>query len=303
VKEKDSHHSHSHSHHHHHGSASNIKIAFFLNLSFTVIELAGGYLTNSVAIVSDALHDLGDSFSLGLAWFLEKYSNKKRTDYFSYGYKRFSLLGAFLNAVILLIGSLFILMEAVPRILKPEQSYAEGMLALAVLGIAVNGFAVWKTAKGKSMNEKVISLHLLEDVLGWIAVFVVSIIMMFSGLNILDPILSLLITLYILWGVVKNLKETLLLFLQAAPKHLDISTVEKELRNHKQVIDIHDTHIWSLDGEHNIFSTHLIIGKTSGKKDIENIKCDIKEILKNMGISHSTLEIEFEDENCEAYCR
>lgn len=295
---------HNHKHHsHEHNSVKNIKIAFFLNFFFTIIEFIGGYLTNSVAIMSDALHDLGDTFSLGLAWFLEKFSSKKRTDKFSYGYKRFSLLGAFINAVILLLGSLFILSEAIPRILNPETSNAQGMLILAIFGILVNGYAVYKTSKGKTMNEKVISLHLLEDVLGWVAVFIVSIVMIFTNLTILDPILSVLITLYILWGVLKNLKATALLFLQATPNDLDTNKIDNELKKNPLVQDIHDTHIWSLDGEEHILSSHIVIKGNSTKEDIKKIKIEIKKNLINQGIKHSTLEIEFEDEICEDYCK
>jgi cobalt-zinc-cadmium efflux system protein len=294
---------HNHNHKHEHNSVKNIKIAFFLNFFFTIIEFIGGYLTNSVAIMSDALHDLGDTFSLGLAWFLEKFSSKKRTDKFSYGYKRFSLLGAFINAVILLLGSLFILSEAIPRIINPETSNAQGMLILAIFGILVNGYAVYKTSKGKTMNEKVISWHLLEDVLGWVAVFIVSIVMIFTNLTILDPILSVLITLYILWGVLKNLKATALLFLQATPNDLDTNKIDNELKKNPLVQDIHDTHIWSLDGEEHILSSHIVIKGNSTKEDIKKIKIKIKKNLINQGIKHSTLEIEFEDEICEDYCK
>jgi cobalt-zinc-cadmium efflux system protein len=297
---------HNHKHHNHshdHSSVKNIKIAFFLNFFFTIIEFIGGYLTNSVAIMSDALHDLGDTFSLGLAWFLEKFSSKKRTNKFSYGYKRFSLLGAFINAVILLLGSLFILSEAIPRIINPETSNAQGMLLLAIFGILVNGYAVYKTSKGKTMNEKVISWHLLEDVLGWVAVFIVSIVMIFTNLTILDPILSILITLYILWGVLKNLKATALLFLQATPTDLNTNIIETQLKKNPLIQDVHDTHIWSLDGEEHILSSHIVIKGNSTKEDIKKIKTEIKKNLINQGIKHSTLEIEFEDEICEDYCK
>jgi cobalt-zinc-cadmium efflux system protein len=294
---------HNHSHNGHcHSAVKNIKIAFFLNLFFTIIEFVGGILTNSVAIMSDALHDLGDSFSLGLAWFLEKYSNKKRTGLFSYGYKRFSLLGAFINGAILLIGSLFILSEAIPRLINPEPSNAYGMILLAILGVTVNGIAVYKTAKGKTLNEKVISLHLLEDVLGWIAVFIVSIVMIFTDLYILDPILSILITLYILWGVAKNLRKTILLFLQATPENLNIKDVDEKLKKIKNIYDIHDTHIWSLDGEHNILSTHIVINDNLKLEDIEKVKKESKLKLKDIGIQHSTIEIEYKREQCNDYC-
>lgn len=292
----------SHTHNHCHNSVKNIKLAFFLNLFFTIIEFIGWVLTNSVAIMSDALHDLWDSFSLGLAWFLEKYSNKKRTNKFSYWYKRFSLLWAFINATILLLGSLFILTEAIPRIINPEPSNVYGMFYLAIFWILVNGFAVYKTMNGKSMNERVISLHLLEDVLGWIAILVVSIVIFFTDLFILDPILSILITLYILRGVIKNLKDTVLLFLQASPKNIDIDTIDNALKKENYIKDVHDTHIWSLDWDSNIMTTHLLIKENVSTSDLKDIKIRTRKILSDLWIGHSTIEIDFESDKCNDYC-
>lgn len=289
-------------HEHNHNSVKNIKLAFFLNLLFTIIEFIGWFFTNSVAIMSDALHDLWDSFSLGLAWFLEKYSHKKRNNTFSYGFKRFSLLWALINALILWVGSLFILSEAIPRIINPEPSNAYGMVLLSIFWIWVNWFAVYKTSSGKSMNEKVISLHLLEDVLGWVAVFIVSIIMIFTDLIILDPILSILITLYILWWVVKNLKKTILLFLQASPEEISVSKIDATLRTQDTIKGVHDTHVWSLDWESNIMTTHLVIDENSSTREIKQIKWEVRKILKEMWITHSTIEIDFTDEKCNNSC-
>lgn len=289
-------------HEHNHNSVKNIKLAFFLNLLFTIIEFIGWFFTNSVAIMSDALHDLWDSFSLGLAWFLEKYSHKKRNNTFSYGFKRFSLLWALINALILWVGSSFILSEAIPRIINPEPSNAYGMVLLSIFWIWVNWFAVYKTSSGKSMNEKVISLHLLEDVLGWVAVFIVSIIMIFTDLIILDPILSILITLYILWWVVKNLKKTILLFLQASPEEISVSKIDATLRTQDKIKGVHDTHVWSLDWESNIMTTHLVIDENSSTREIKQIKWEVRKILKEMWITHSTIEIDFTDEKCNNSC-
>jgi len=287
--------SHDHSSH----STKNIKIAFFLNLFFTGVEFVGGFLTNSVAIMSDALHDLGDSFSLGMAWFLQKFSDKKRTAKFSYGYRRFSLLGAFLNAVVLLVGSIYILIEATARIANPESTSASGMFFLAIFGIAVNGFAAFRTSSGKTMNEKVVSLHLLEDVLGWVAVLVVSVVMIFTNLSILDPILSIGITLYILLGVWKNLKSTVLLFLQATPEDLDLERIERELQKNPAVKNVHDTHIWSLDGENHVLSAHIVVEPES---DFEKVRFSLKSTLKKLKINHSTLEIECDGDRCDGVC-
>ena len=209
-------HHHNHSHHHHHGDR-NIGIAFFLNLVFTIIEIGGGLLTNSVAILSDALHDLGDSLSLGMAWYFQRLSGKGRDQKYSYGYRRFSLLGALINALILTVGSVYIIIEAVSRLQHPEPAHAFGMIWLAVLGVMVNGAAVLQLKKGISINEEMISLHLLEDVLGWVAVLIGALIMYRFDLPIIDPILSLGIAIFVLYNAFKGLKKTLFIILQAVP--------------------------------------------------------------------------------------
>lgn len=179
-----------------HQSGKNIKVAFFLNLAFTILEIFGGLWTNSMAILSDALHDLGDSISLGAAWYLEKYSEKAPDSTFSYGYGRFSLLGALISSIVLVIGAVIILSQVIPRLIDPQEVHPQGMLGLAVLGIIVNGIAAIRLRKGSTLNEKVASWHLLEDVLGWVAVLIVSIVLLIKDIPILDPILSLVITFF-----------------------------------------------------------------------------------------------------------
>ena len=289
----------SHNHSHHKDNAvENIRTAFFLNLSFTLVEIVGGILTNSIAIISDALHDLGDSISLGLSWALQKYSGRKRDKRFSFGYRRFSLLGSLINGLVLIAGSILILSEAIPRLLNPEQPHAQGMLALALVGIVVNGAAVLKLQKGKSLNERVVSWHLLEDVLGWFAVLVASIVMMFKNLPILDPVLSIIITLWVLYNVAGNLKKTFFVFLQAVPDEISIEDFENKIRDIENVRDVHHTHLWSLDGEQNILSVHLIVEKTSSRENLVKIKQTINALSNDSGINHTTVEIEFGDGDC-----
>lgn len=280
--------------HTHNVSQRNIKVAFFLNIGFSIAEIIGGVLTNSMAILADALHDLGDSLSLGLSWYFAKISDKQPSKTFTYGYKRFSLLAALINGIVLLVGSLLILSEAVPRLIHPEHSNAKGMFIFAVFGILVNGLAIWRLKNGKTMNERVVTWHLLEDVLGWIAVLIVSIVMMFKDIHILDPILSVLITMYILWNVVKNLKKTVLLFLQGVPEEVSILTVENELQKLDNVRKVHHTHIWSQDGEHNILTTHIIPDQNLTWPEIDSLKTRIRLRLKDLGIDHATIEIERE---------
>ena len=285
--------------HHNHNSGQNLKIAFFLNLGFTIFEIIGGFYVNSIAIISDAIHDLGDSLSLGTAWYLDKKSKKKADKNFSFGYARFSLLGALINSLVLVLGSIYVVYEAIGRIIKPEHSNAKGMILFAIIGVSVNGYAAWKMSHGKSLNEKVISWHLLEDVLGWIAVFIVAVILQFKDIQYLDPALSLLITAYILWGVIKRLKETLYLFLQGVPKDIDVSKIENKLLEIKHVKSLHHSHVWSLEGEHHVFTTHLKLDQISEFSQIAAVKKAAKTILKEHGFSHYTIETELDIETCD----
>ncbi len=293
-------HNHSHAHAHDHSGQKNIKVAFFLNLAFTLLEIAGGFWTNSMAILSDALHDLGDSISLGVAWYLEKYSQKGPDEKFSFGYARFSLLGALINSFILVAGCVLILTKTIPRIINPESLKPEGMLIFAILGIAINGVAVLRLKKGTTLNEKVVSWHLMEDVLGWAVILVVSIILIFVDLPILDPILSVIITIYVLYNVVINLKDILNVFLQGVPKDLSINEIEREITEKTDVISIHHTHIWSLEGQKNLLSTHIIVEDGIEPQRITELKRDIKELMKKREIDHVTIEFEFTSEDCES---
>ncbi len=287
-----------HDHDHHHAEG-NIKVAFFLNLGFTLIEIVGGFYTNSLAILSDALHDLGDSLSLGLSWYFQRLSKRGRTKTFSYGYKRFSLLGAVINSIILIVGSVFILIHAVPQLFRPEETNAQGMLYLALLGIVVNGAAVLKLRKGKSLNEKVVSLHLLEDVLGWVAVLIGSIVMIYFDAPFIDPLLSITIALFVLYNVYKNLRKSLLIILQGIPKEIDIEEIRDKLKGIEEIDDIHGCHIWSMDGSYNILTIHLVVHKNYQLSEQYYLKQKVKSILKDKPISHITIEFENPNEYCE----
>ncbi|MBN1449092.1 MAG: cation transporter [Bacteroidetes bacterium] len=289
-------------HPHHHeadGDSGHIRFAFFLNLLFALAEIAGGLWTNSLAILSDALHDLGDSFILGLTWFLERYSRRGRSVRYSYGYRRFSLLGALLNAVILIAGSVFIITEAIPRLANPEHPNAEGMMWFAVVGVVINGVAVLRLRRGTSMNARVVSWHLIEDVLGWIAVLIASIAMQFWHLPILDPILSLLIASYILYyNVFVNFNKTIALFLQAVPDEIDLNNMEEEIRAVPCVQSVHHMHVWSLDGSRHVLSAHVVVHSNAKKDDVVAVKQHVKTIVLARNIEHLTIEVEYEDEHC-----
>jgi len=290
-----------HVHHHHQGheDVKNIKTAFFLNLSFTIVEIVGGLFTNSMAILSDAVHDLGDSISLGLSWYFQKVSKKPSTRVFTYGYKRFSLLGAVINSGVLLVGSVLIVVNALPRLLHPEQPDVKGMILLAVLGVIVNGLAVLRLRKGSSLNERVVSLHLLEDVLGWIAVLLGAVIMYFVDAPVIDPLLSLGISLFILYNVFRNMRQSLRIILQGSPGTVDLGQIEKSILKIDGVRGVHDLHAWSIDGEYNVLTIHVVLRSPQPMEELRRLKLIIREALLSLGVQHCTIEFEVPEEDCE----
>ena len=287
-----------HSYHHHNHSEGNIKVAFFLNLGFSIIELIGGLWTNSIAILSDALHDFGDSLTLGVSWYFAKLAKKDSNQEFSYGYTRFSVLGALINSIVLVIGSVFIIIEAIPRMVNPINPNTEGMIYLAIGGVIVNSAAAFRLSKGKTLNERSVYMHILEDVLGWVAVLIGSIVMHFWDFPIIDPILSVLIAAFILLNVYKNLKESFRIILQGTPSNVDIDQIHKVIKDIPNVIDVHDCHTWSLDGEYHILSIHVVVVDILKLTDLENIKHESKQRISSLGINHATIEFETQTENC-----
>jgi len=299
-------HSHDHSHHHGHShshvapdaSSQRIAWAFFLNLGFTIIEFIGGILTNSTAIMADAIHDLGDSLSIGMAWVLTKLSGKDATDKFSYGYQRLSLFGALINGVVLLIGSAWVLNESLPRLFSPQMPDSTGMFWIAILGVSVNGYAAFKLSAGKSLNERVLNWHLIEDVLGWVAVLIVAIILHFVHWPILDPLLSIAFTLFIVFNVFRTLKETVTLFLQGVPDKAMRSDIETKLLALEQVEDLHHLHLWSLDGEKHVLTVHLVVNINMTMAQQKQLKQKIAKCLEHYALAHTTIELELSDETC-----
>lgn len=289
---------HHHSSHNQDQSERNIRLAVWINSCFALIELIGGLYTNSVAILSDALHDFGDSLSLGLAYFFEKKSSKTRDKDYSYGYKRFSLLGALLNALILIVGSIFILEEAVSRIISPEPANAKGMLLLSIVGIGANAFAMFRLRGGDSVNERIVSLHFLEDVLGWVAVLIGSIVMLFTEVPVLDPVLSIAIACFVLFNVYRNLRQATRIILQGIPENVDVKAIEKRILSIPGILNVHDLHAWTMDGQYNVMTVHVVIRQNTTMEMSNNLKSEIRQQVKDMNIHHLTVETELENDPC-----
>ncbi len=285
-------------HDHSHDASDRIGWAFFLNVSFTIIEFIGGWLTNSTAIMADAVHDLGDSLSIGLSWLLSRLSGRKADGVFTYGYHRFSLLGALINGVVLIAGSLWILSEAVPRLANPTMPHAVGMFWLAILGVVVNGYAAYKLSHGKTLNERVLNWHLLEDVLGWVAVLIVAIVLLFVDWPIIDPLLSIAFTLFILINVVRNIVATVSLLMQATPDKALHEKVVREMLSLEPVSGVHHLHLWSLDGEHHVLTAHLELSRSVDAHEYIDLKTHVEERLSEHDFIHTTIEFEFPEERC-----
>ncbi len=284
---------HNHTHHHKKpASTKNIRIAFFINLAFSIIELIGGLWTNSIAILSDALHDFGDSLSLGVSWYFQNISKKERDKDFSYGYARFSVAGAVINSIVLVVGSIYILIESIPRLFDPQNPNSEGMIYMSIGGIIFNGLAAWKLHGGDSINERAVYLHLLEDILGWVATLVAAIIIQFWSIPILDPILALGIACFILFNVYGNLKRAAKIILQGTPDEIDVEKINEVLRDIPQIKNVHDCHVWSLDGQFHILSVHLTLDGEYEMKELAVIKQEAKHRLQHLKIDHATIEFE-----------
>lgn len=292
------HHSHDHSHHHAHG---NIVLAFWLNTLFAVVELVGGLYTNSVAILSDALHDLGDSLSLGTAWYFERKSHQKRDETYTYGYKRFSIIGAFVNSMVLVTGSIFIIKESLERVFDPQQPDTTGMLVFAGLGIVVNGAAMLRLRKGHTLNEKVISLHFIEDVLGWVAVLIGSIVMKYTDAPFIDPLLSMGIAAFILFNVYRNMRSAFQIILQGVPLNVSEEMLKSVFKEFGEVMDTHDLHIWTLDGSYNILTTHVVLKEDLATPEAEQLKSRMKSRLREINVQHATIEFESRNVVCQKH--
>ena len=276
----------------------NIFLAFILNLAFSIFEFVGGIFTGSVAIISDAIHDIGDATSIGIAFFLEKKSKKQPDEKYTYGYTRYSIVGSVITTLILLFGSVMVIYNAIVRIINPTEINYNGMIVFAIVGVLVNFVAALLTREGDSLNQKAVNLHMLEDVLGWVIVLIGAIVMRFTNFYILDPLMSIGVAIFIFVNAIKNLKEVLELFLEKVPHNIDVNELKEHIGKIDGVLNIHQIHIWSIDGRNNYATMHIV-----AEGDSHYIKKQIREELKEHGIGHVTLEIEAKNEQChEEHC-
>lgn len=281
-----------------HDAERAIGIAFWLNFGFALIEFAGGWWTQSTAILANAVHDLGDSGAIAFGWWMQRLARRGASPGFSYGLGRLSLFAALVNGLILVAGSLWVLGQAVPRLSDPVMPHAPGMLALAVLGLAVNGFAAWQLRGGATLNQRVLNWHLLEDVLGWAAILMVALALLANDWPILDPLLSIAFSAVILFNVVRNLDRTARLFFQGSPDPALEHEIADQLRTIDHVVGIHHLHLWSLDGERHVLTVHLDVDQPLSNAVQQRIKAQVAATLAPHRLAHSTIEIEQAGETC-----
>lgn len=303
-------HDHAHDHSQDHGSEgapkNALSMAFWLNFLFSIVEVVGGILTNSTAIIADAFHDFMDAGAIGIAILLEKISGKKRTEQFSYGYKRFSLLSALGMAVFLLVGAVLMVVSAINSFIHPEKVDSTGMIWLAILGLAVNGFAFLRIkngghnhshshAGGENHNARGIMLHLLEDVLGWAAVLVGAGVMYFTNWYWIDGVLAIGIASFVGFNATRNLISTVSVLLQSSPAGVDVKQLTDELQGIEGIHSVHDVHVWSLDGNYHVGSLHAVVNPEIHSK--QDILGKVIRLMEKYKIHHPTVQIET-DHSC-----
>ncbi len=297
------HHHHGPHHHHHHATPDsatrNIGFAFWLNLSFAAIELVGGIYTQSLAVTSDALHDFGDAVSLGVGYFLQRKSAEGPSESYSYGLRRLSLLSAALTGMVISGGAIYIMIQSVLSFQEPREPHGFGMMILALFGMAMNGLAAWRLGHGHTHNEKMMQWHLIEDILGWVAVFIGSLGIQFLGWKWLDPALAFAISLFVLYNVVRRLWETVALFLQGSPDPTALRAFRENVEKLANVEETHDVHFWSLDGVRHVLSLHVVLLDLAGAA---GVKEEVRRLSKTLGDCHLTIEIESTQEHCADDC-
>ena len=269
-------------------------VAFFLNLTYAIVEFIAGGVFGSSAVLADSVHDLGDAIAIGISAFLETISNREEDNQYTLGYKRFSLLGALVTAIILMTGSVLVILENVTKILNPQPVNDEGILWLGIIAITINVLASLVVGKGKTKNESILSLHFLEDTLGWLAVILMAIVLRFTNWYILDPLLSLVISFFILSKALPRFWSTLKIFLDAVPEGLDIEQVKNGLERLDNVASLNQLNLWTMDGLEKNAIVHLCLEDWEQMTETKN---QVRQLLEERGVQNITIEVDTSQSN------
>lgn len=275
-------------------------LAFFLNLTYAIVEFIAGGVFGSSAVLADSVHDLGDAIAIGISAFLESISNREEDSHYTLGYKRFSLLGAMITAVILMAGSVLVILENIAKIFHPQPVNDEGILWLGIIAVSINVLASLVIRKGQTKNESILSLHFLEDTLGWLAVILMAIILRFTDWYILDPLLSLAISFFILSKALPRFWSTLKIFLDAVPEGVDIQKIKTDLAELDHVASINQLNLWTMDGLEKNAIVHVCLKEM---EHMETCKESIRIFLKDCGFQNVTIEVDADLENHQAHKR
>ena len=275
-------------------------LAFFLNLSYAIVEFIAGGIFGSSAVLADSIHDLGDAIAIGISAFLETISNREEDSHYTLGYKRFSLLGALVTAVILMTGSVLVILGNITKLFHPQPVNDEGILWLGIIAVSINVLASLVVRKGKTKNESIMSLHFLEDTLGWVAVILMAIVLRFTDWYILDPLLSLVISIFILSKAIPRFWSTLKIFLDAVPEGVDIKQVKSDLEQLDHVASINQLNLWTMDGLEKNAIVHVCLKEI---EQMELCKESIRRKLKDCGFQNITIEIDADLETHQAHKR
>ena len=277
-------------HHHHKKASDNLAFVFLLNLTFNIIVIIGGLATNSMAILADCIHDMSDTLSMAIAWILEHVAQKGATDKFSYGYQRFSILGAVITSTFVIVMAFFILSEAIPRLFSPEGVDAEGMLIIGIIGLVFKTISVWRLHGGETFNEKAIFYHLLGDIFEWIAILILSAILIFwQDISYLDPFVSIAIAVWLIFNLGRTLYKSLEVLLQKTPDNFDVEEFKQQILEIDGVNALDDFHIWSLDGIDSVMTVKVDV---DFGKNVENIKKEIYDISNKYHVVDITIELD-----------
>ena len=275
-------------------------LAFFLNLTYAIVEFIAGGVFGSSAVLADSVHDLGDAIAIGISAFLESISNREEDSHYTLGYKRFSLLGAMITAVILMTGSVLVILENIAKIFHPQSVNDEGILWLGIIAITINVLASLVIRKGQTKNESILSLHFLEDTLGWVTVILMAIVLRFTDWYILDPLLSLAISFFILSKALPRFWSTLKIFLDAVPEGVDIQKIKTDLAELDHVASINQLNLWTMDGLEKNAIVHVCLKEM---EHMETCKESIRIFLKDCGFQNITIEVDVDLESHQAHKR
>lgn len=277
-------------HHHHKKAGQNLAFVFFMNLAFNIIVIVAGLATNSIAILADCIHDVSDTISIAVAWIMEKVAQKDSSDKYSYGYQRFSILGAVIISVFVIFMALVILNEAIPRLFVPEEVDAGGMLLIAVVGLIFKSISVYRLHKGETFNEKAILFHQLGDIFEWLAILILGIVLMFwEGASYLDPFVSIGIALWLIFNLGRNFYKSVCVLLQKTPDFFDVEEFKTGVLNIPDVNAIDDFHVWSLDGIDSVLTLKVAIDNWQRQ---EEIKKEIYDVASKYHIVDITIEFD-----------